>query len=304
VRDNIVKYLRDPDIQVLLQQAQHKFSDSKKLDSGFPSQGDKIPGDFRPVYTRVAPQFTEARVVKDRLLNSAASAPFDEINAVVSERANQLAVIGILQAHESAEKTGVVSETSTRSDATCCFMPLINARNGSISAFTSPSEEQEIEVLRSAEDLLHKRDPTEQSNGTHLWVGWSPPEPIASIPVSPDSSYFKMFMRSCFRGSKAGDLHEFGRRSTYYECRHCKFSLGMDPLVLMSDLNDEEVYNNDSKRKGPPSTKVQDIARKYLTESGVTVDSATFNNLLSIVQRKQLVPAYVVPVAVDTPLPK
>jgi len=295
VRDNIVRMLRDPDIQVLLQQAQHKYSDAKKHDLGRASKGDKIPSDFRPVHTRVAPEFNETRVVKERVMNSVVSAPFDAINALVSERANQLAVIGILQAHDSAEKTGIVSESSARSDAMCCFMPLSNAKTGSISAFTSPAEEQEIETLRVAEDILHKRDPTQQSNGAHLWVGWSPPEPIESIPVSPDSSYFKMFMRSCFRGSKAGELHEFGRRASTYECRHCKFSLGMDPLVLMSDLNDEENFNNESKRKGPPLTKVQDIARKYLTESGVTVDAKTFNNLLSIVQRKQIVPPYVVP---------
>jgi len=299
VRDFIMRMFGDPEINVLLAQAQAAYSDNKKQNSGNASQNDKIAANFRPVYTNVAPVFEETLVVPDRLLLSAGEAPFDEINAVVSNRAHQLAVLGILQAHANAEKTGVVSETSSRSDATCCFMPLAAAKQG-MSAFSTDNVEQEIDALRLAETILHKRDPTEQSNGTHLWVGWSPPVPIPSDPVAPDSSYFKMFMRSCFRGSRAGELHEFGRKGGNYECRHCKFSIGMDPLVLMSDLNDEEVYNNDSKRKGPVSTKVQDIARGYLKESGVTVDSATFDNLLSIVSRKQAVAAYLAPLKADS----
>ena len=300
VRDFILRMFGDPDISVLLKQAQSIYIDNKKLVAENASQNDKISADFRPVYTKVPPVFDETLIIPERLLASAAEAPFDDINSVISNRAHQLAVLGILQAHENAEKTGVVSETSLRSDATCCFMPLADAKSGAMSAFSSISTENEINALRLAEVILHKRDPVEQSNGSHLWVGWSPPTPIPSDPVVPDASYFKMFMRSCFRGSRAGELHEFGRKNVNYECRHCKFSIGMDPLVLMSDLNDEEIYNNNSKRKGPPSTKVQDIARGYLKESGVTVDSATFDNLLSIVSRKQTVAPYVVPIKAES----
>ena len=300
VRSFILSAFSDPDIRVLLQQAEHIFSDNKKLITGRASQGDKIPADFRPVYTSVMPKFDEVLLVPERVLNSALSAPYDEINSVVGNRAHQLAVLGILQAHDNAQKTGIVSETSLRSDANCCFMPLNAAKSGAMYAFSSPAAEKEIEALIQAETILHKRDPMEQSNGSHLWVGWSPPEPVPSIPVAPDASYFKMFMRTCFKGAKIGEIHEFGRRSSHFECRHCKFVLGVDPLVLMSDLNDEEIYNNDSKRKGPVSTKVQDIARGFLADNGVTVDSATFDNLLSVVRRKQTVLPYVVPVKSDS----
>lgn len=299
VREFIMLIFTDPDIQVVLKQAQNLYADNKKLVTGRASQSDKIPNDFRPIASTKGPEFTETLTVPEKVIESASVAPFEAIEAVIKDRARQLAVSGILEAHDFALKTGILSESSPRSDSTCCFIPLTNARSGAMSVFSSEATQKEADGLRTAESILHKRDPCEQSNGTHLWVGWKPPTPIESLPVAPDASYFKMFMRSCWRGKRSGELHEFGRRADKYECRYCKFILGTDPLILMSDLNDEELQNNDSKRKGPPLTKIRDIARGYLTENGVTVDSASFDNLLSIVRRRQTVAQYSIPVKSD-----
>jgi hypothetical protein len=299
VRDFIMRMFGDPDLQVLLQQAKHTYMDNKRLVSGRASQNDKIPADFRPVNNLKRPEMTEILTIPEKIKEAALTGPIQEVEALISGRAKQLAISGVLEAHDFSERTGLVSMTSPRSESTCCFIPLNMARSGAFTAFSSEATQKEVDGLISAEAIIHKRDPCAQSNGAHLWVGWKPPVPIASIPVAPDTSYFKMFLRSCWRGPRAGELHEFGRRAANYECRHCKFALSVDPLVLMSDLNDEEVYNNESKRKGAPKTDVAERARAFLTESGVTVDSESFNNLLGIVSRKQTVAQYAVPVKSD-----
>jgi len=299
VRDFIMRMFGDPDLQVMLQQAKHTYMDNKRLVSGRASQNDKIPGDYRPVNNLKRPEMAEVLTIPEKLMEAALSGPIQEVDAMVSNRAKQLAISGVLEAHEFSERTGLISETSPRSESTCCFIPLNTARSGAFAVFSSEATQKEVDGLRNAEAIIHKRDPCAQSNGSHLWVGWKPPVPIASIAVAPDTSYFKMFLRSCWRGSRSGELHEFGRRSANYECRHCKFALAVDPLVLMSDLNEEEVYNNDTKRKGAIKTVVAERARTFLTESGVTVDSESFNNLLGIVSRKQTVSQYAVPVKSD-----
>jgi hypothetical protein len=82
-----------------------------------------------------------------------------------------------------------------------------------------------------------------------------------------------------------------------YECRHCEFRVQRDPLVLMSDLNDEEIYNNDSKRKGPPRTAVQEEAKAALKAAGKEVTEATFDSLLSAIRQRRFVDPHIEPVA-------
>ena len=298
VRDWMMKMLAEPEVKVLLQKAASTYAQFTKDKVAGASSSDKLSFSFRPTPNLFT--MDGAPLLVDRIASQIREVPLAEIQPVVNQRNFELAVGIVNSAHAAARDLSIISETSTRSEAMCCYKSIQAVRAESMSVFTNPATELEIEGLRSAEEVLRKRDPTQQSNGAHLWVRWLPPAEIASVPVAPDASYFKMFMRNCFRGQREGEAHEFGRRSNLYECRHCQFRVKRDPLVLMSDLADEEYYNNDSKRKGPPRTVIQEEAGAALKESGIEVNKGTFDALLSSIRRQRLVLPYVEPEAASS----
>jgi hypothetical protein len=300
VRDWIMKIFDSADVKIILQKARASYTEFTAERVGGASSGDRIPFTFRPS-PAAAPAQEGVPLLTDRILASVATAPLGEITGVVGMRNYELAIGSVQAAHEAARDNSFVSETSTRSEAMCCYLPIQAVRKGAMSVFNTPATELELAGLRQAESVLRKRNPTEQSNGAHLWVRWLPPEAIASIPVAPDASYFKMFMRNCFRDAREGEAHEFGRRSKLYECRHCKFRVHRDPYILMSDLSEEEQYNNDSKRKGPPRTVFQEEASAALKENGIEVNSGTFENLLSAIRKRRFVDPWIEPIG-DTSL--
>jgi hypothetical protein len=286
VREKIVKLLAEPDLAVELKQAQIVYASIQTSLKTNASANDRISGSFRPSQSSNPPVLdAEELTYPDRILKAAGDAPLEEIGAVVAKRNKELAIGSIQNAHRDAADNGLISETSVRSDSNCCFIPLKLAKEVGVATFNDVAKENEIAMLRAAEELLEKRDPAFQTNGAHLFVYWSPPEQLKSVSVAPDASYFKLFMRTCFRGPREGLIHEFGRRGMTYQCRHCEFNLGRDPLVLMSDLNDEEVFNNDPKRKGEPRVVIQTEAREALKANGVTVDAESFTRLLASVRR-------------------
>ena len=297
VRDWMMRMTNESKVKAMLTKAGADYLEFTKDRTSGASSTDKLPFTFRPVQNTKPVDIVSKALYPDRILAAAGEAPLAEIQPVVQTRNYELAVGSIQNAHEIARQNSLVSDASVRSESICCFMPIQTVRTGALSTFNPPATELEIDGLRQAELALRRRDPTQQSNGTHLWVRWLPPEQIASIGVAPDSAYFKMFMRNCFKGVREGEPHEFGRRGNMYECRHCGFRVQRDPLVLMSDLNDEEIYNNDSKRKGPPRTAVQEEAKAALKAAGKEVTEVTFDSLLSAIRQRRFVDPHIEPVA-------
>lgn len=293
VRGWIDNMMKGP-VHVMLSQAKNAFKSNLKDIQERASSSDIIPSYYRPTPNRNPAIFeSEIMVHPDRVLTSAQEDNLALIEPLIEQRSYQLACGSVTNAHGLAISSGIINEMSQRSESVCCFAPIQSVRQGVVSVFNPPAVEDEISVLRLAETIIHKRDPCQQSNGTHLYVHWSSPEALSAIKVAPDSSYFKLFMRTCFKGPRVGEKHEFGRRSNNYVCRFCNFAVDVDPLILMSDLNDEELYNNDSKRKGPMVTVVSDKARSALEANGITVDSNSFNDLLAVVRSKNLVAPFV-----------
>ena len=298
VRNWIVNMFQTADLRVLATVARATFTQNLKDILGRASSRDRIPSSFRPTTNPKPALFdSEEMVNPERVIESAVKEELSKIEAVVEKRNYQLATISILNAHASALSSGIINEMSQRSESVCCFSSIQDIRQNGASIFNPPAVEKEIAALRLAETIIQKRDPCYQSNGAHLYVHWSSPEAIVSKPVKPDSSYFKLFMRTCFRGARTGEIHEFGRRSDKYECRHCRFTLEQDPLILMSDLNDEEIFNNNTKRKEGHVSVVQDMARAALSTNGVEVNADKFNELLSVVRYNRLVAPFVEPKA-------
>jgi len=293
VRGYIDSMLKGP-LNVILKQTRATYTANTKAVYEQASTRDRLPTYFRPTPNRNPAQFdSEVMVHPDRILKSAIDDDLSTIKSLIEQRNYQLACNSVTNAHVFASESGVINEMSQRSESICCFSPIQNVRDGVVSVFNPPSVEAEITLLKEAETIVQKRDPSQQANGAHLYVHWSTPDPLTADKVAPDASYFKLFMRTCFKGSRIGYKHEFGRRSNNYECRFCGFNIDVDPLVLMSDLNDEEIYNNDSKRKGPPVTVITDKARAALATNGMVVDATSFNELLTVVRSKKFVTPFI-----------
>jgi len=302
VNGGVLSVLADPNVNVILIETKAKYNKFSTDMSQNASEKDVLPFTFRPVRSMTMPNFEGgAPTYPDRIVRSAIEAPLAEIIPIVGARTYELAVGSIINAHTNAKASGIFYERSERSDSTCCFVPIQDARAGTISVFVNAATNDEIVGLRQAEKIYKKRDPTEQSNGTHLWVKWTMPQPIESKPVPPDSAYFKLFMRTCYTGPREGLPHEFGRRAGMFECRHCRFQAPRNPLVLMSDLNDEENDNNNAKAK-VLKTVIQDEARNILKMNNVTVNADTFDALLTAVRNKRMVNKFTepsIPVSMD-----
>jgi hypothetical protein len=302
------KYLKvvfdKPDIRGLLLTARETYSGIIKKHGDTISSLDKIPNSFRPAVSKVAPIFTQlAAVAPDLIVRSIDTVPITVIKPEIEIRAYQLAIDEILNSHAVALETGMLNKMSPRSDSNCCFMKLQDVKN---TGMVFHSNMELTGAITMSEKLLHRRDPVEQCNGTHLWVHWSPPTPVVGIPVNPDASYFKMFMRTCATGPRIGDLHEFGRRTVGYVCRHCKFTVEENPLILMSDLAESEMIMGNPKESGKNKKAATEIytstlakAERAIAEKNIVLGADSFGALLTVVNKKRFVLPYVAAAAQD-----
>jgi len=297
VRDWMMRMTNEPKIKALLKKASTSYLTFTKDRTSGASSADRLPFTFRPVQNQKPVEITSQPLFPDRILAEARDGSVGDLQPIVQTRNYDLAIGSVQNAHELARQNSLVSDTSVRSEAICCYSPLQAVRDGSLFTYNQAATELELAGLREAELVLRKRDPIQQCNGAHLWVRWLPPEAVSSVPVAPDSAYFKMFMRNCFKGVREGEAHEFGRRADTYECRHCGFRVKRDPLILMSDLNDEELYNNNPKRKGEPRTTIQEEAKTAIKAAGKEVNEGTFDILLGSIRKRRHVDPHVEPVA-------
>jgi len=300
VRNWIMNMLGTKDLRVMAATARSDYAALVEASQSNATSKDKIPIHFRPTPSSKPAHFdAEVMVNPDRVLETASTGSVATVEPVVNQRLYQLACNSVAAAHAAATETGIISATSPRSDSNCCFVSLQKVRDGSMSLFNSAAVEDEIAVLGAAKTVLEKRDPCQQSNGAHLYVHWSVPDAVVPTAVKPDASYFKLFMRTCFRGPRLGLTHEFGQRGSVYQCRHCNFKLNVDPLVLMSDLNDEELANN-NRKGGAPVLVVQGLARESLKSNGIDINAESFKELLSAVRSKRMVAPFVEPKRFDS----
>lgn len=296
------KYLKvvmdKPDIRALLLVARETYNGIIKKHGDTISSLDKIPLSFRPSLIKTAPSLAQLPpIVPNLFLKALDSTPLPIMKPEIENRAYQMAVGEILSSHQAAMETGLLNKLSPRSDSNCCFMKLQDVKQ---SGMVFHSDLELTYSITLSENILQRRDPVEQANGTHLWVHWSTPVPVKSILVNPDASYFKMFMRTCATGPRIGDLHEFGRREAGFVCRHCKFTIDENPLILMSDLAESEMIIANPKASGKDKKAATEIytttlekAKSAIAEKKIILGAESFGSLLSVVNKKRFVNPYV-----------
>lgn len=302
------KYLKvvfdKPDIRALLLVARETYSGIIKKHGDTISSLDKIPDSFRPSVAKMGPILAQLQpIVPDLFVRAIDTTPIPTMKSEIESRAYQLAIGEILSSHIAATETGLLNKMSPRSDSSCCFMKLQDVKH---SGMVFHSDSVLTDTITMAENILCRRDPVEQCNGTHLWVHWSPPNPVIGIPVNPDASYFKMFMRTCATGPRIGDLHEFGRREAGYVCRHCKFTVEENPLILMSDLAESEMTMANPKASGSNRKAATEMygsilakAKSAIAEKRIVLGADSFGALLSVVNKKRFVDPFVATTSLD-----
>ena len=192
--------INSPDIQI-------SFSEKKKyLENTFGSQqggalSEIIPDRFLPVpYTKTAE-------------NAAAEPVVESGNQVIQSQ------LWIQSGNKLAEKTASILQGSPFADTTCCK-----------SDINQPGqfwkEQKDLPVIGE-----RKMQPSTSRGGSRLAPYFSP-RPIAQrLADAPESIYYRVFLKVCFRGPRMGNLHELGMN---LKCPWCDFVFPFHPQILQS----------------------------------------------------------------------
>lgn len=255
------------------------------------SNSDILPSSFRPLPRIALPSVTSERPVTnvERFKRDVDVAEVSKIGPVVYGREYQLTQQMVGKFHTEAEKSGIIIPNSARSDSVCCFSRLgVVALKGMAALGGDDAMTAEIELHTEATQKLKRRDPALSSTGTHIFVPWSAPLESAVIPSADAATYYKLFLKHCFRGRNYGLIHEFGPE---YVCRQCSFKYP-EELVYLTGA---EISETDGKKRekliDDINTQRKEIALAAFVSDplGAEINEATFHNLeMEIRQRKTI----------------
>lgn len=240
--------INNPDIQI-------SISDKKKyLENTFGSQhgnslSEIIPDRFLPVpYTKTA--------------ESAASEP-------VVESGNQViqSQLWIQSGNKLAENTASILQGSPFADTTCCK-----------SDIKQPGQfwKQQKDMPTIGE---RKMQPSTARGGSRLAPYFSP-RPIAQrLADAPESIYYRVFLKVCFRGPRTGHLHELGMN---LKCPWCDFVFPFHPQLIQSAASNEK----------EEMTRQLELS---LQTQGIDISPTSFQELLDATHHVNQIDAYISP---------
>lgn len=254
------------------------------------SNSDRLPSSFRPLPRIHAPSIMAERPVTNvtQFQRDVLSADVSKIGPVVYQRNSQLSQQRVGQLHAFAKESGVIAPNSARSDSVCCFSRLGNvALHGMTSVDKDSSMVAELNLVAEAARTLQGRDPTRSSTGTHIFVPWSAPLEKPVLASTDTTTYYKLFLKHCFKGRNYGLVHEFGPD---YVCRQCNFQYPEELNYLTASELSE---SNGKKREtlmDEMNKRRNEIAYEAFVTQGVDINEATFHDLeMEIRQRKKFV---------------
>ncbi len=194
---------------------------------------DKLPPSFRPLTDYEVAGRTP--VANPELFMQQADGNVQRTLHDVYTNERQLVQEVIHDMHTLGKTYGIVSASSKRSESECCFGDLteIQQRGFSVAA----GKQNELELHKKVSNHVRARDPSAVNAGTHIFVPWSAPIVSTELPQPEPASYYKLFLKHCFRGPRNGYVHEFDINNA---CRHCDFHIS-DELILSKDKPD--IYN-------------------------------------------------------------
>jgi hypothetical protein len=240
--------INKPDIQI-------SISDKKKyLENTFGSQqggalSEIIPDHFLPVpYTKTAE-------------NAAAEPVVESGNQVTQSQ------LWIQAGNKLAEKTASILQGSPFADTTCCKSSIHNPGQ-------FWKEQKDLPAISE-----RKMQPSTARGATRL-APYFTPRPMAQLLAdAPESIYYRVFLKVCFRGPRMGHLHELGMN---LKCPWCDFIFPFHPQLLQTSNPNEK----------DEMTKQLELS---LQTQGVDITPTSFQELLDATHRANIIDKYVSP---------
>ena len=274
-----------------------------------PSMFDRLPLQFRPIPN---PEFAGApneNAIQNvqQFQKDLATAAVTEIAPYIKDRQQQILQRSLKSLHETSAEflkgAGQSEAAAHRSDSSCCFKPLAEVAvvgNGLLS-MQNQSAVKEMELLENAEAVMRHRDPAASCCGTHIMVPWFAPA-ITSEMATPDSdTYYRLFLKHCFRGDNKGRVHEFNIYVTESEnvrghrCRHCMFvypeALTWLTMANVSETNSKKLEAIIEGLAG----KRKELSLQAFVNQQVTINEQTFHELEDTIRLFKNVPQPAIP---------
>jgi hypothetical protein len=209
-------------------------------------------------------------------------------------------------AHQKAMQTkeGVLWP-SKRLDGYCGSIKLqeIGSNGFGIIGIQSEGTQQEIQLLRSAERTLLRRDPGNSLGLSHFITPWSAPQKAVSMKQNVESLSFRLFLKACTKGPTAGLPHEYGIDRV---CRRC----GMHSPSEILNIEVEREYYLEKEANEKTGKKLDEIREKLqqldeaqdalsktaLEEANIKTDHESFLHLQDLIHlRKKVEPVESIP---------
>lgn len=243
---------------------------------------------------------------KEAFQRSVLQDPIESIRAEVIGRTEALSQTIIEMAHQKALQTkeGVLWQ-SKRLDGYCGRTKLqeIGASGFGIVGLQSEAGQQEIQLLRSAERTLLRRDPSHSLGLSHFITPWSAPQKAVSMEQNVESLSFRLFLKACAKGPTTGLPHEYGIDRI---CRRC----GMHSPSEILNIEVERDYYLEKEANEKPGKKLDEIREKLqqldeaqdalsktaLEDANIKTDYESFLHLQDLIHlRKKVTPVEIIP---------
>jgi hypothetical protein len=256
------------------------------------SYGDKLPHAFRPLPQSIAPSGYEETPIGNvaQFERNIKEGDIEEVATLVKSRARQLTQSLIGDFHSESARGGVIVMGAGRSDSVCCFKRLgaISVSGMGVQGLdVGAAKLEEARLIDRVSSSFTRRDPALPGSGTHIMVPWSAPISTSVLPESDPSSYYKLFLKNCFRGRNYGGVHEFGSNNV---CRHCEFRIPEDLLYAPG----ADVSETDGRRREAEVAKImarrQEAALLAFNTQGIEINAESFRALEEQIRRRKTVP--------------
>jgi hypothetical protein len=243
---------------------------------------------------------------KEAFQRSILQDPIESIRTEVTGRTEALSQTVIEVAHQQALQTkeGMLWQ-SKRLDGYCNRIKLqeIGPHGFGIVGLQSEGTQQEIQLLRSAQQTLLRRDPSHSLGLSHFITPWSAPQMAAPVTQNVESLSFRLFLKACAKGSTAGLPHEYGIDRV---CRRC----GLQSPSEILNIAVEREYYLEKEANEKPGKKLDELREKLqqldesqdslsktaLEEANIQTDHEAFLHLQDIIHlRKKIDPVNELP---------
>ena len=253
------------------------------------SSADKLPPSFRPLPRIVVDSTLDEEPIGNvkRFEANVASKNVKAVGPIVKKRLRQLNQTIMGYFHSEADKTGVLNYNKECSESVCCFKRLADVAAsglGLASLQLGEAAQKETDVLANAATSVWNADPA--TNGTHIYVPWSAPTLTSILPEADSSTYYKLFLKACFKGRAFGMAHEF---DLHYTCRNCGFAYPQELVFLTA----ADIGDTDSKKRSTAMAAMEarrtTVALEAFQNQGIDINEDTFKRLEAEIRNRKMV---------------